>query len=89
MEKLEHPDPKVPKHEKTGNVVLIHLLRVVVLGFILGPLAASAALFFDEPLLTLTLAFFIGIAFGKLGATGRMLPPKPWGRYLLPLFFSG
>ena len=87
MEKMEHPDPMVSKHEKTGNVVLIHLLRVVVLGFILGPLVASAALFFDEPFLTLPLAFLIGIVFGKLGATGRMLPPKQWGRYLLPLVF--
>jgi hypothetical protein len=81
------PVLKVPWYTKPGGILFIHILRVVLLGFVLGPLVSTLALYFEEPAVTLPSAFLVGLFCGVLGAAGRKLPPTPKGRYILPLCF--
>jgi phosphate transport system substrate-binding protein len=84
----DEPVLKKTWYTKPGGIMFIHCLRVVFLGYVLGPLASSFALYFDDPAVTLPLAFLGGIIFGALGTTGRRLPPTLAGRYILPLCFA-
>ena len=80
--------PKIPWYAKPGGILFLHFLRTTLAGFIIGPLAASFALFFETVAVTLPLAFLTGVLFGGLSTAGRVLPPGAAGRYLLPLGFS-
>ena len=79
--------PKTPWRKKPGGIAFIHVLRVVLFCYILGPLAASLALWFEDAAITLPLALLAGVVFGGLGTAGGTLPPRVGGRYLLPLAF--
>jgi phosphate transport system substrate-binding protein len=82
------PVNKAPWYTKPGGILFIHCMRVIFLGFVLGPLATSFALLFEVPAVTLSLAFLGGILFGGISAAWRKLPPTPAGRYILPLCFA-
>ncbi|SBW03706.1 conserved membrane hypothetical protein [uncultured delta proteobacterium] len=79
---------KTPWYQKPGGILFIHFLRVVLLGYIAGPLVTSFAVAFEEPAVTLPLALAGGLVFGGLGTVGKNLPPDVPGRYLLPLCFA-
>jgi phosphate transport system substrate-binding protein len=60
---------------------------VALLGYVIGPLAASLALTMEEAVFVLPLALSAGLLFGGLSAAGVNAPSKAPGRYILPLFF--
>jgi phosphate transport system substrate-binding protein len=79
--------PGAPWYRRPRGILFAHTLRVVLLGYVIGPLAASLALVVEEAAFTLPLALSAGILFGRLSASGMNLPPKISGRYTLPLLF--
>ncbi|MDR2670086.1 MAG: substrate-binding domain-containing protein [Desulfovibrio sp.] len=88
MTQQDSPVQATPFDAKSGRIEFLHILRVVFLGFILGPLTASFALYFKAPAITFPSAFLVGLIFGVLCVAGRRLPPTPAGRYILPLCFA-
>ncbi|MDR2162113.1 MAG: hypothetical protein LBO77_08270, partial [Desulfovibrio sp.] len=81
------PAPGAPWYRRPRGILFTHTLRVALLGYIIGPLVASFALFVEEAAFALPLALSAGILFGRLSAAGMNLPPKISGRYTLPLLF--
>ena len=66
--------------KKPGGIAFIHVLRVVLFCYVLGPLVVSLALWFEGAAITLPLALLAGVVFGGLGTAGGTLPPRVGGR---------
>jgi hypothetical protein len=79
---------KTRRHTKPGGILFVHIVRVVFLGFVLGPLTATLSLFFEEPAVTLPSAVMAGLIFGVLSVAGWRFPSTSTGRYILPLCFA-
>ena len=77
-----------PWNHKLWGIICLHLVRVVVCGFFLVPVAVSFTIVLRMPALPLPAAAAAGLLLGWWTASRAVLPPKTWQRYGLPALLS-